>query len=520
MVAIPLCAGLITSCSEWDDHFDNQGVEGSNTTLWEEIASRPELSDFAEVLQSTKVFRQHKKTSTSYADMLNGGQSFTVMAPVNGTFDKQSLINQTATAQGDSAVERFFVMNHITRTPHSAIDSSFRMLNNKKMTIEGNSIGGVEFQETNLRGKNGILHVVKSELPYVKTIYETLCLDGNFNLSGAAVARYNEDEFNESASVSSGLVEGVPVYVDSVVIERNKLLESIGLLNAEDSFYYAAIPSDSGWNRAWKTAKEYFKFSKALEKGDSLQTYWTTRSLLEDAVFSRTVQSSIQDSIVSKQYNRSTPEYHVFYKPFASDGIFGKADEQLACSNGTLYKYEEWPFTPQQTYFKKIVEEGESTYDLIATSECNYYTRGLNADSISKGAYLYISPLKGTSNWKVTFKISNTLAGKYDICVVTLPKTIEDPTAKVRRCKFKAAINYIDENGNAQTYDCENKSFTSVASVVDTIVVAENFKFPAANFNQNNDKVSVSIQCNITPKESSSYDREMYLDCIILRPKE
>ena len=83
LAATAALAGF-SACSDWDDHYDNTGVEGSSTTLWEQITARPELSDFAEVLTSTKVFRQHKKTSVSYADLLNGGQSLTLFAPLNG----------------------------------------------------------------------------------------------------------------------------------------------------------------------------------------------------------------------------------------------------------------------------------------------------------------------------------------------------------------------------------------------------------------------------------------------------
>ena len=48
---------------------------------------------------------------------------------------------------------------------------------------------------------------------------------------------------------------------------------------------------------------------------------------------------------------------------------------------------------------------------------------------------------------------------------------------------------------------------------------AENFHFPACNYDQNDIKVSVRLQCNISTKETSKYAREMYLDCIYLRPR-
>ena len=66
LAAVATIVGL-TACTEWDDHYDNTVVEGSSAALWQQVAERPELSDFAEVLTNTKVFRQHKKRPVSYA---------------------------------------------------------------------------------------------------------------------------------------------------------------------------------------------------------------------------------------------------------------------------------------------------------------------------------------------------------------------------------------------------------------------------------------------------------------------
>lgn len=515
-----MAAGLvISSCTDWSDHFEDNGVTGSNTTLWEEIQSRPELSDFAKVLENTKVFRMHKKTAASYAEVLNGGQSFTVIAPVNGTFDCKDLLEQVETNAGDSAVEHFFIKNHIARTPHSAIESTFRMLNNKKVDMTSNSIWGVPFAEKNIRNKNGILHIVSEELPYNKTIYEVLTLDTVYSQVGNVLKRYNEDIFNENASVQIGLVDGVPVYADSVITEYNKMLNAIGLLNEEDSTYHVAVPTNKGWNDAWKVAATYFNFSPTLDKRDSLQNYWTTRALLDDAIFSKTIQSNMEDSVKSIWYDKNHPEYHVFYKPFSTDGLFGKANSDIVCSNGHLYSYDEWPFTPSQTYFRKIELEGEYSWYIINQNNISTMnTITLVADSISKGAFLDIAQT-GSNNWTATFKLDNTLSGKYDICVVIQPKTVTDPTnTKTKPTRFKAAINYIEANGEQVTKDLG--TFDASKNRTDTIVVGQDILLPVCNYDQNNDKVSLTLQSNVTQKQVSAYDRRMYLDCIILKPKE
>lgn len=515
-----LAAGfLFSSCSDWSDHYENDGTEGSNTTLWEQIQSRPELSDFAKVLENTMVFRQHKKTTVSYAEILDGGQSFTVIAPVNGTFDCTDLLEKVKTNAGDSIVERCFVKNHITRTPRSAIESAFRMLNDKKVTMTSAEIWGVPFKETNLRSKNGILHIVSEDLPYYRTVFEALTNNDEYSVVGDALRKYNEDEFLENASVRIGLVEGIPVYADSVINEYNKMLNAVGLLNDEDSTYYVAVPTNKGWQEAWDTVSTYFIFDPNMDKRDSLQHYWTTRALLDDAIFSKTIQVSPNDSMKSKWYDRDYPQYHVTYKPFEPDGLFGMADGKYICSNGYLYSYDQWPFTPTQTFFRKIELEGEYSWYVISQDKVSTMNViQLNADSISRGAFLDIAST-GSNNWSVTFKIDNTLSGKYDVCLVVQPKTVTDPTNnKTKPTRFKATINYIDENGEAAKLDCG--SFDASKNMTDTIVLAENFKFPVSNYNQNNDKISITLQSNVTQKQVSSYDRRMYLDCFYLSPKE
>ena len=105
-VILPLggVGGFLSSCSDWDDHYENEAANSAELTLWDAIQQRSDLSDFAQVLEKTMVFRQHKKTPVSYADLLKGGRSFTLFAPVNGTFNKDSILSLVTTANGDSAV--------------------------------------------------------------------------------------------------------------------------------------------------------------------------------------------------------------------------------------------------------------------------------------------------------------------------------------------------------------------------------------------------------------------------------
>lgn len=523
LIAAALVGVGVTSCSEWNDHYEGTGVEGSNTTLWDQIQERPELSDFAEVLTKTKVFRMHKKTEMSYADILKGGQSLTVLAPVNGTFNKDSILNLVQTNVGDSAVERFFVMNHITRSPKSAVDSRLRLLNNKKLDLTPTTANGVGMKESNVHCKNGVLHVVESELPYTYTIYEALTHDNDLLSIGDEFIHYNKDEFDEKSSISSGLVDGIPVYVDSVVYETNILMNAVGQLNAEDSAYHVVVPTNEGWRKAWDEASSYFVYSSNIEGADSLQKYWTNRALLDDAVFSETIQRNMEDSIISYHYNRSTPEYHVFKSPLAEGGILKGRKSEEKCSNGVLYKYDEWPFDPVMTYFKKIESEGEYSWNILKDSLCNYSTHLVDSTTmktykVSKNGFIYLQPTSGTANWTVKYKMPNVLSGKYDICVVALPITIADPNVdKIKPCHFKAEIGYVDADGANKVLT--TTSFSTDQTKVDSVIVAQDFQFPTTNYERKNDNFYVKLICDVGSRQNSTYERRFLLDCILLLPK-
>ena len=533
MVSCGMAAGL-TACSDWNDHYEdtaNGGAAGG--TLWEQLQANPQLSDFCDVLEQTKVYRMHKKTSVSYKGILSSGQSFTVVAPLNGTFNKDSLLRMVQTAIGDSAVEKGFIKNHITRSLVSSTPMSTKMLmlNQKHLLMENGHVDNVSIKDPNIRAGNGIFHILERGLLYKHNLYEMFCDNPSLSVIGDNLRRFNEDVFDPDASVSNGVIDGVPIYVDSVVYERNRLLDAIGYLNDEDSTYLVVAPTTEGWNEAYDEASSYYQYDETIDKRDSLQQYYTMCALMEDAGFNMTDQKNINDSLISVPYihtaqtfDKGKKRYHVFYKPWEPGGIM-YGSQPLQCSNGKLYVAQKWPFNPTDTYFKEIYDEGEDTYLILDYTKCSYSTRNTTGDSVSNNKYLRITPLKATDNWTITYQVNNTLSGSYDIYAILLPKTVYDPSeTKLRPCKFKASLNYMDEKGKATTFNCVNEEdgkseFTSDPERNDTVLLARDFKFPACNYGQSNTNYSIKIQCSILTSQNAKYSREMLLDCIYLRPR-
>lgn len=527
-VILPLggVGGFLSSCSDWDDHYENEAANSAELTLWDAIQQRSDLSDFAQVLEKTMVFRQHKKTPVSYADLLKGGRSFTLFAPVNGTFNKDSILSLVTTANGDSAVERFFIMNHLSQNLVSAdgTEKNFRLLNYKNASFADNKVNNVGFRESNIHSKNGIMHVMDRQLPYMMTIYEALVALPQFKSHGEFLASYNEDEFNESASVSSGIVDGKKIYIDSVMTEHNKLMDRVGRLNAEDSLYYVVIPTEAGWNKAWNTAFECFKYPKTNKDADSLQHFYAYCALMDDAVYSYYQQKA---HIESRAYpytwikSSAYPERQVItnYKnPFSPTGIFGSAKERYQCSNGMIFASDEWVFDPTLTYNSYRHVEGEEETSVISYTYCTMTKIDALGDSISARAFTHIKPSGGNSNWNVTYKLTNALSTTYDVYVRVLPKSVTGGENK-RPCRFTATINYYDEEGKEQHYTFNNGTpINTNPNIVDVVKVGT-FKIPTCNYGQGDGgQPSITLTCSIRANENAKYDRNFYLDDIYLRP--
>ena len=527
-VILPLggVGGFLSSCSDWDDHYENEAANSAELTLWDAIQQRSELSDFAQVLEKTMVFRQHKKTPVSYADLLKGGRSFTLFAPVNGTFNKDSILSLVTTANGDSAVERFFIMNHLSQNLVSAdgTEKNFRLLNYKNASFVDNKVNNVGFRESNIHSKNGIMHVMDGQLPYLMTIYEALVALPQFKSHGEFLASYNEDEFNESASVSSGIVDGKKIYIDSVMIERNKLMDRVGRLNAEDSLYYVVIPTEAGWNKAWNTAFECFKYPKTNKDADSLQHFYAYCALMDDAVYSYYQQKAhIERSALPYTWIKSYayPERQVITNydyPFSPTGIFGSAKERYQCSNGMIFASDEWVFDPTLTYNTYRHVEGEEETSVISYTYCTMTKIDALGDSISARAFTHIKPSGGNSNWNVTYKLTNALSTTYDVYVRVLPKSVTGGENK-RPCRFTATINYYDEEGKEQHYTFNNGTpINTNPNIVDVVKVGT-FKIPTCNYGQGDGgQPSITLTCSIRANENAKYDRNFYLDDIYLRP--
>jgi len=365
-ILITCAAVSLTGCQDdWDAHYGQiADTQYGNASLFEVLSSNAELSDFCAVLKATKCFANSKQTGTTYADLLGSDQFFTVWAPVNGSFNRDSLISLCNSSEGDSLVELRFVKNHVARysQPYNGENKEVLMLNNKTLSFDGMNFGAVALKSNNLATRNGIIHTLQQPVEYYYNIYEALASKEEYYHLGEFLKSYQVDLLNENKSLAMGIVDGKTVYIDSVFDSKNDLLDyTYGHIDNEDSTYWMIVPTREIWDSIYNEAKGYYNYAY-VEKADSVFNRWSHYALMQDLIFNPNVQDAINDSIVSTTYTNSRNGlFHTYYKPFEEGGLFNPNmwSDQLQCSNGMIYEVDQWPYDKYNTYFKRINVEAE-----------------------------------------------------------------------------------------------------------------------------------------------------------------
>lgn len=524
LLALPIggVGGGLLSCTDaWNDHYDQQVGAGTESLL-QLVKSEPQLSDFYKLLNVTHLYNNTKRTNVTYAELLDADQALTVWAPVNGSFNADSLLQLCQTVKGDSMVANHFVRNHIAHNLYNMnVDTKqqVKMLNDKFLSLSPSALytSNVIQSKYNLPATNGLLHVLDNDVAYSYNVYEGITSHEEFMHIGKFFSSFEHLELDEERSIQSGIEDGKKVYSDSVMVKENILFRKFDQIMDEDSNFVMMMPDAKVWDKVYNNASKYFNFGN-VEKADSMTNYWVNVSLIQDLIWNKNVQRSLTDSVFTTSFSKADYPYHVYYNPYSAGGYLDKANikDSIHCSNGMIYRLNEWPFSNEQIFFHPIYVEGEREANMINSTLCTTNIRQTSNKSVSGGGYLDIVPKSSTSNWTATFEIANTLSGTYDIYAVILPKTAYLANSKDNKPnKFKAVLHYNDENGKKQSYSI-SEELKSKGDVADSVLITR-FTFPTCNYQQQNTTVSLELRCNITSRQTE-YSREMFLDCIYLKP--
>ena len=558
-------AGLFAlySCADkWEDHYETVQGETYQGTLFDYLESQSEqLSDFAEILKAV-----------GYDYNLSSDQMFTVWAPVNGSFDKEALLTMIENGDKERVIERF-VQNHVALYSISLSPNAQDVtLQNSKViklsTAAEAKFGDCEIVKSNVACKNGVFNIIAAENIYVPTIYEIMEDDfkeyllANPDLNPKEVVSmmsfldaYNADSLDESKSVFLGLdMSGNRVYIDSVMIRNNTILKMLdALVYEEDSTYWTIVPTVEAYQQRYEEAKKFLVYNPSVNAvspimADSLQNRYANLFAMRDLFFNINANEYYTDSLKSTDYSSLSWKEHVYRgDPFGSEGILANA-EVVECSNGNIYKVNEYPFSIYDQFFKEI----PVSLNNYLVDNTNQNTKNCTMDPVPTGRaihmdetgkvwnldYLHLIPSTNLVQPQVTFKITGTLSGTYDLKIVTLsPRfkvqgTMDDEEVAANDKLYKFRVNLFQRNDKGEmpakattlyvpgtkTRDFESHPLTELATPYDTIDICP-ITLDHCYYGRDEAGIMVQLVTNVSSSLlKNGYSREMLLHKILLVP--
>ena len=496
------------ACTDtYDKHYQADPAVVSDKNLWETIVAIPDVSKFTEILKNY-----------GYDQILSQTQAYTIFAPDN---DALSTLDTT-----HMDVRKELIENHIARFILPVPGNSSAMvtaLNRKRIDLawQGSNyyFGSAAFAvpAQSVIASNGIVHVLDNCAAFLPNIYEYLGKGADLDSIKNFLYAFDEDVFAPNRSIAGSIVDGQQTYLDSVFVNYNVMLDSIGFINSEDSTYRMIVPDNAAWNEAYNRIKNDFVFyNKDVRKADSLQRRNTSYAIIQDLVFNMNTQPSPSDSLVSTTGHKFLNPQYLF------DGA-----QPVTTSNGTVYVTNQLKYNAWDSWQQPILVEAERILGRENTLSTPSTVRvsGAAIASVSGGQYLKLDPTTSSGNPTVTFDIPNTLSSYYDIYCVFIPVNIENSSAIGKPCKVYFNLTYNDNNGNAviSKFPDSGDVITNPDSI-NVVPVALNFKFPTANYGELQDDgdpfvtVTLKVVSDVGRTETTNYSRQLLLDCILLMP--
>ena len=378
--------------------------------------------------------------------------------------------------------------------------------------------------------------------------------------------QFHKIVFSPSASVPGDIINGQQHYLDSVTTTSNEILSYWleALLDEEDSFYYALMPTNKAWKEQYEKNAPLFQYDKQVLGRDSLMCLYPRVNILMGMQFSKTTnpllgETEAIDSLMSPlaypyyfyrkmRYGSFDIHPYQFDKPYTKpNGIFTDIKGKKVCSNGVILKTDNWKAKPSDTFLQQIVMEAENSTSLDSLSGATpdakpswtYTTvqpENPFYDEVSQHEYNTLIPAN-LMDMGVLLNFRNVLSNqKYDMYVVTVPATAGDTLATDKLpTRFGVTLYYhdmegkevskevSDKDGGDISYDSSTRkqTFLTDPTKVHEIHIGT-FEFPTCSYGLQEPQVKAYININVRSSDVNKgiYTRTLRIDCIKLVPRK
>lgn len=500
-----LAGGLLaaTSCSDYNDFntVPSAADPVADKTLWENISGNDQLSDFASVLERL-----------GYDEILSASRTYTVWAPVNGSFSLDSL-NQIS----DEKVEKEFLKNLIADFAHretDANDTVIYMLNEKLLKFNNKNTSYLTFDAQrvlpnasyaniyNYPSVNGLLYIVANPSVFRYNGYEYIAEKVGVADSFIKYVKHFENiRLDEANSIKGEIRDGVQHYDDSVMIVSNNLTDLIlsAEIDNEDSLYTVLIPTNEAWTKMYERISSYYKYIPTINyqdlsseevgtkkgntgtilKGDvgsvtanlsvapidaAIQetgAYWsdsiTKVMMVKDFVFSennRRYNSKLQTGAAFGENDtlRSTTRSYLTNL----QGLNEATQEIVKLSNGHARIINDFPFLQDDTY-APVIETRAIGRLVTATGSTSSVVTMVNPpadfcvldDDEDRFSFVMTDlPEKSTFAPELDFYIPDVLSTTYTVYAIMVPSWIITGDTVRKPYQLLFDINYTDANNN------------------------------------------------------------------------
>lgn len=530
--------GGFSACSDYKDWNNISESDSTNPeatqTLWESISNKAELSDFARVLNKVNM-----------AEQLNASRFYTVWAPVNGSFNVDSVLQCS-----DDAIKLQFVNHHIAEYNHLAkanLDEKVTTLDKKsqpfafsdgQFVFNNASLATTDDNKPlyNIPALNGTLHMMKGNSAFLPNGMEALSMIDGIKEVSDYILSYNDTTLDTRSSVPGPIVNGKQTYLDSVFTITNTLTTRLrARIDSEDSTYTILLPTDDAYKTYYDKVKNFFAFQEmkwqdvtSTEKTSGYTEYTITENtssstqIAVGVTFAYLKDSLTKRQIINNMFYSNNNKYNMHLVSDAenfNDTVFTTSRDKLShgdlifdpthivqkekLSNGWAFVTDELNFQPWETYNPPIEIPGPSrcrvTGDYLNSTNVFLTEENINKDLVTLEPgqdmlYYCWAQAKAKSKPEVDFYLNGVKATTYNVYCVIPPANIDlrDKTTEVlpNILNFEYQGYYKNSAGRA-TYG--KFSFTNVNFVPNTPVEGGTAKLQNTDFVNDVTKVDTML---------------------------